>query len=246
MAILKSPATPIRISDYSESSVVAVFFTRDYGLVRAICKGAKRKAKAYENAIDLLTFGEMTFYERARGLNILKEYAPVASFPALHENLDRYRAALACVELVRCAAVEGEPAAGLFDAFHHAIKACAKAKEPWSAAYTFLVKGLEESGFQPLLDTCAACGSGNLPFGSNARTAFSFKEGGVLCMKCGKGRKVEMWLSRKALETIKEIVGLPARKIGGLEFQVKLVGELRAFLRRYCEFTFEQQFKMLN
>jgi DNA repair protein RecO (recombination protein O) len=228
MAILKSKAIPIRISDYSETSVIAVFFTRDYGAVRVIYKGARRKAKAYKGTVDLLVPGELTFYGRTSGLNILKEFAPREDFPGLHRDLERYRAAMACLEFVRAVAVESEPAAGLFDVFSEALVACARGKHPWSSVYAFLMAGLSETGFAPALDVCASCGGKEFPRGRRARTAFSFEEGGALCMKCGK-----LCQSRPAAAASGELSPILAR-------------EVSAFLKRYSEFTFEQRFRMLK
>lgn len=246
MAILNSAAIPIRISDYSETSVVADFFTRSYGLVRAICKGAHRKAKAYENSIDLLTLGEMTYYERSSGLNILKQFSPLTELHAIRSDITRYKATLACLDFVRQVTVENQPAQSLFDLFSDALKACASGMEPWSAVYAFIVAGLKESGFAPSLDECASCGSSSLPHGAKARTAFSFGEGGVLCMKCGQGRKVEMWLAREALNVLKRFSGMKPGEAAECRLEPVVARTVGGFLRRYCEFTFERPFRMIK
>ncbi len=246
MAIVKSAAVPVRITEYSETSLIAAFLTRDFGLVRTIFKGARRKAKAYGSVFDLLVLGELTFYERSSGLNILKGFAAKEDFPQLHAELERYRAAMSCLELVRAAAVEGEPAAGLFDLFHSALQACAAGRFPWQGAYAFLTAGLADTGFAPLLEVCASCAGREFPPGGKARTAFSFEEGGILCMKCGARHKVGMWLTGGALETLRRY--LRARPFEASEQQLKpaLTREVRGFLSRYCEFTFEQRFRMLK
>ena len=113
MAIVKSLAIPVRITDYSETSVIPVFFTRDFGLVRTIFKGARRKEKAYQSNVDLLVPGELSFYERRTGLNILKKFEAGESFPELRGDLDRYRAATACLEFVRAAVDRKEELADL-------------------------------------------------------------------------------------------------------------------------------------
>jgi DNA repair protein RecO (recombination protein O) len=246
MAILKSTAIPIRISDYSETSVIADFFTRSYGLVRAICKGAHRKVKAYESSIDLLALGEISYYERSSGLNILKQFSACLEFQSLRKDINRYKAALACLDFVRQATVENQPAQGLFDLFSDALGACARGTEPWSGVYAFILTGLKESGFAPSLEECASCGSNSLPHGAKARTACSFAEGGVLCMKCGQGQKVEMWLTSEALEVLKQLDGMKPREAAEKAPKPAIARAVGAFLKRYCEFTFERPFRMIK
>ncbi len=246
MAVLKSEAIPVRISDYSETSIVADFFTRQYGLVRAICKGARRKSKAYESSIDLLALGEMMFYERSSGLNILKQFSVRSEYLALRGDISRYESALACLDFVRQTGMENQPAPGLFDLFCNALEACSTGKEAWNGVYAFLLGGLRESGFAPSLDTCASCGSDSFPHGPKARTAISFGEGGALCMKCGRGRKVEMWLSREAFEALRQLSGMKPGEAADHGLEPRAARDARAFLRRYCEFTFERPFRMLK
>jgi DNA repair protein RecO (recombination protein O) len=246
MAILKSEAIPVRISDYSETSIVADFFSRQYGLVRALCKGARRKAKAYESAIDLLTLGELTYYERSSGLNILKQFSVTSEHQPLRRDISRYRAALACLDLVRQAGVENQPAPGLFDLFCDALEACSSGKKPWSGVCSFLLGGLSKSGFAPSLDACASCGSTSFPHGPKARTAVSLGEGGLLCMNCGQGKKVEMWLTHEALSLLKWLSGVKPCKAAERRLEPAVARDVGAFLKRYCEFTFERPFRMLK
>ncbi len=246
MAIRKSPAIAVRIYEYSETSIVASFLTPEWGLARVMCKGARRKAKAYESAIDLLVLGEITFYERASGLHVLKEFAPQDTFPGLRSGLERYRAAMACLEFVRAVAVEGEPAPELFEIFRESMAACGQGPWPRGSTYSFIMGGLVAAGFAPLLDLCAACGRGEFPQGEKARRAFSFTDGGVLCMRCGRGKKVEMWLARDALDTLRALRGMRPAEAAREEFEGKVSREVRDFLRRWCEFTFEQKFRMLG
>jgi len=246
MAIVKTNAIPIKISEYSETSIIASFLTRNFGLVRAIFKGARRKAKAYECSMDLLLPGELVFYARNSGLNIIKEYAPKKTHTALRYNLDRYRSAMACLELIRVTAVEGEESRRLFDLFSNALDACSEGEHPWSAAYSFILSALMEEGFLPALQNCSICGKTEFPSPGKARTALSFTNGGVLCINCGKGSRVEGWLSGTALDTLKRFLTLSPIKASSLKLDPQTNIEIRGFLKRWCEFAFELRLRMLN
>ena len=54
MASEKSQAIIIRLVEFSESSCVVTMFTRDFGKIGALAKGARRPKSPFESALDLL------------------------------------------------------------------------------------------------------------------------------------------------------------------------------------------------
>ena len=51
----KTDAVMIRIVEFNESSCIATMFTRDFGKIGAMVKGARQPKSPFESAIDLLT-----------------------------------------------------------------------------------------------------------------------------------------------------------------------------------------------
>ncbi|MEZ0230471.1 MAG: DNA repair protein RecO, partial [Planctomycetota bacterium] len=89
MAIQKTDALVLRAIDYSETSQVAWFFTREHGRVHVIAKGARRPRSPFEGALEPLVRGEILFYRKKRNatdeesLDLLKEFDPVDRFPGV-------------------------------------------------------------------------------------------------------------------------------------------------------------------
>src|SRR5260370_14178539 len=64
----------MRQADFSESTRVVTLFTRDFGKVAALAKGAKRLKGPFEAALDLLATCEVVFIRKSSsGLDILTE-----------------------------------------------------------------------------------------------------------------------------------------------------------------------------
>src|SRR5207248_5204894 len=55
MAAEKATALVVRGTDWSETSRIATFFTREFGKVRALAKGGRRLRSNFESAFDLLS-----------------------------------------------------------------------------------------------------------------------------------------------------------------------------------------------
>ena len=49
----KTEAIVLRCLDYGESDRIVTFYTRDYGKLRGIAKGARRSRKRFANALEL-------------------------------------------------------------------------------------------------------------------------------------------------------------------------------------------------
>src|SRR5436309_9106927 len=107
MAILKTDALVLRAIDYSETSQIAWFFTREHGCVHLIAKGARRARSPFEGALEPLVRGEIVFYRKRRSaadedsLEVLKEFDPRDSYPGIRRDLARLYRGTYVLELLR-------------------------------------------------------------------------------------------------------------------------------------------------
>ena len=71
MDFCKTPAITLRRTDYKDSSQIITFYTRDFGKIQALAKGLKRSVKGISGGMDLLTYNQIVFIQRASSsLNI--------------------------------------------------------------------------------------------------------------------------------------------------------------------------------
>ena len=59
--LIKDNAVCIRCVDYSETSQIVTFFTRDTGKISAIAKGSRRPKSPFDGAIEMLSAGQIVF-----------------------------------------------------------------------------------------------------------------------------------------------------------------------------------------
>jgi DNA repair protein RecO (recombination protein O) len=60
MPLYTTHAIVIRVSNYGESDKIVTFFTRDFGKIKGIAKGARRSRKRFQNALDLFSHLRLT------------------------------------------------------------------------------------------------------------------------------------------------------------------------------------------
>ena len=116
MAAEKATALVLRTTDWSESSRIATFWTRELGKVRALAKGGRRLKSHFESALDLLTVCSIVFLRKSSGsLDLLTEARVVQRFPRLRADLGALYAAYYVAELLADWTEDYDPHPPLFD-----------------------------------------------------------------------------------------------------------------------------------
>jgi DNA repair protein RecO (recombination protein O) len=88
MSIEKAHAIVLRTADFSETSCVATLFTREFGKVRGIAKGARRLKGPFDSALDLLSVCRVVFLRKSSdALDILTEARLERHFRPRDKNL---------------------------------------------------------------------------------------------------------------------------------------------------------------
>ena len=101
MSMEKTDALIIRLADFSESSRVVTFFTRDFGRISALAKGGKRLKGPFEAALDLLAICRIVFLRKSTpGLDILTEAQLTSRFKPSGRELERFYGGYYVAELL--------------------------------------------------------------------------------------------------------------------------------------------------
>src|SRR5512146_2296347 len=113
MPAIKDQAITLRRLDYSETSQVLLFLTRDHGPRRLLAKGIKRGTKKkFATGIDLLEHGRVVFSSRTPGdssLGTLMEWQQINLYIGLRTELARLYAAQYAAEVTAAMVEEADP-----------------------------------------------------------------------------------------------------------------------------------------
>ncbi len=181
----KAAAICLRTTDFSETSQVACFLTRDDGKVDVLAKGAKRPKSSSAGAIDVLTEGELVYIPRVHeGLGTLVEFTETVIRPGLRTEQRRLNAALFMLELVTALLGEADPHPEVFDLLRSALdRLASKAVRVGAVLAYFQWWLLRHVGLLGELVGCVACGR-RLAGARRRDVHFSSIQGGLLCGAC--------------------------------------------------------------
>ena len=195
-------ALVLRTTDWSETSRIATLWTREFGKLRVLAKGGRRLKSNFEIALDLLTVCNVVVLRKSsEGLELLTEAQVAERFPKLRTALPALYAGYYISELLAEGTQDLDPHPNLFDATLAALRELGDAGPQTGlrlAAYE--LTWLQELGYSPALDACAACGRG-----VGGRPLFSLGAGGVVCPTCAPAQRERRTVGPGALAALRAL-----------------------------------------
>ena len=81
MSSEKASALVLRVTDFSETSLVVSLFTREFGKIGAMAKGARRLKNPFESALDVLAHCRIVFlHKSSEALDLVTEAGSCGGF----------------------------------------------------------------------------------------------------------------------------------------------------------------------
>jgi len=182
-------ALVLRRFPYSESSLVVRALTRDHGRVHILARGAYRMQSRYFGVLDLFDELELEWRQSPRReLAELRKGDVGRRRRPLREDLARYRAGVAMLELADFGSRPGRSDTPLFELLSASLeRLCDLDRPPDAALVVFQLGFLQNHGLAPALARCAACDKQAPPTTLDAQRAhFSAGSGGRLCAACAE------------------------------------------------------------
>ncbi len=200
----RTPAIVIKTTDFGESDRIVHFFTREFGRVRGVAKGAKRSLRRFIGSLEFPAHVDLRFFEKKTSDLVRVETATLqAQFAGIRGDLGKLTEASLLLEIVAFATGEHEPHRPLFDALIRGLTLI-DGLEEWERKGPGVSRLLETRllsllGFEPGLAACVGC---RKPLDGILHPAFSIARGGVLCDACASGERNLLPVGRDTLRLL--------------------------------------------
>ena len=209
MSSEKAEALVLRQADFSESSRVVTFFSREFGKFAALAKGAKRLKGPFDAALDLLSQCRVVFIKKSAGsLNLLTEARLITRFRPASPDLSRVYGGYYLAELVNSLTEDLDPAPTIYDLCTNTLQALACADTNSSLVLVqFEIALLREVGLLPNLFECSVCGD-TVPLAAsdqNRRFAHWVSQGGLLCVGCRREEFAGTSISSASVQLLRHL-----------------------------------------
>ena len=231
MSADSTTAIVLRTVDFSETSVVVTLFSRDFGKISALAKGARRLKSPFEGSLDLLgVCGVVVICKRSDTLDLLTESKLRRRFRAGERSLERLYAGYYVAEMLRLLTDEHDPHPDVYDLAIETLTGIDGDGEIASCLLRFDLQTLRMLGHAPGTESCTSCGG---EVAGAARLSFSLQTGGLVCGGCRTRLRQTISVRREVVEAIRQWKSpqLPTTS----RLPNGLYGELRAILNRYLQ-----------
>jgi len=179
MSIYRDEGIVIRRQNFSEADKILTIYTKDYGQITAIAKGARKITSRKVSSSELFVHA-IYYLAKGRDMDIVVESEILNPFTSLRDDLRKASLAFYLTELLGAFSKGGGADYSLYRLFLEVMSILSRAKRKhdlWIRA--FEMKALNHAGFGPELYQCAHCSS---PL--SAEKYFEVSRGGTVCREC--------------------------------------------------------------
>lgn len=248
MPLLSTPAIVIRSLNYGESDRIVTFFTRDFGKLKGIAKGARRSRKRFQNALDLFSHVRLGFFEKERmGLARVESCDILQSFKGIREDLKKICYGTYCLELIDEMAAEREAHPEAFDLLIFYLSSLESAPPREELLRIFETRTLSIFGFRPNLGRCDGCKKDWRELRDRPTVFFSVERGALLCDQCQTAARHHLIpLSLGTARLIEQISQMELLKVERLRFTPQALLESRNLLGKFIVHQLGKELRSLK
>lgn len=236
----ETAAIVLNSRDHGESDKIITFYTRDFGKITGIAKGANKSKKRFLNKLELFSHLILSYQEKTRSsLVFITEADLLSSFIEIRNNIDCYTAATLIREVVLLATIEGEGDREIFNLLHWGLQSLANRQTDLGICTIFLLRLFDSLGYRPDFTHCCHCGN---PFDVAEQYAFLQVGAGLMCSRCTE--KVEGKLRDLSTGTIRLLhssLTEPLDRLHRLKFSKQAIRQALPILHSYGRSIFQRE-----
>jgi DNA repair protein RecO (recombination protein O) len=239
MSIHKTEAIVLNKYDFRETSVIANFYTRDFGKLSGLLKGIKADPVKFASTLEPFSHNEIIFYrKRNSSLHLVSQCDNINNFSAIREAIPKVGASVMITEMLNMIMPAEDKNEDIFNLALESLDELQRTDNPDKIGTIFKIKTLALSGFKPHLDSCLCCDAKIL-----GESRFSLKQGGLLCTKCCAKDLAARSIFRGTVASILHIEKNDFRSALTLGMNPEIKKELNMVLSSFLKFHLEKDLK---
>jgi len=247
----KTEVIVLKSMKYRDTSKIVTFYTKEYGKLKGIAKGARSAKNKFGSSLEPMTHAMLVLYKKEhREIHLISQCDALCSFKSFSEDFDRMTAALAVIELVHQVTHDEERNPALFALLLDTLGALHTSVKKYSTyVYAFQIRLVTLFGYAPNLETCGACASPLVAGTGETEYSFLIARGAVYCNRCrkpdsslnvpGDPGSTFTSITAEVLQILRRLQHANLDSLGNLEFSRHAGNQIDEILRLYLRYHFE-------
>jgi DNA repair protein RecO (recombination protein O) len=260
--ITRTDAVVLKSMKYRDSSKIVTFYSRRFGKIKGIAKGARQMKSKFGAALEPLSAVSLILYKKdQRELQLISQCDLLKTYKNIHSELDRLAVGLSIIELLNQLTHDEEGNDALYTLLVQSLDELERAQKHFMNFFlAFELRCASVLGFMPSLDACKGCGRKLDDLVSDDSAVFQSGKGAVLCSRCWEPKTVPRngalrsgWtgasrgfsdegsirVSIGVLKALQRLLNAPLESIGSLDLGSALGNEIDGTLRLYLRQHFD-------
>ncbi|EKN64667.1 DNA repair protein RecO [Neobacillus bataviensis LMG 21833] len=218
----------IRTTDYGETNKIVTLYTREWGKVGVMARGAKKPNSRLSSITQLFTHGYFLVH-RGTGLGSLQQGEIATSLRSIGEDIFLTAYASYIVELTDKCTDEKKPNPFHFELLYQTLNYMNEGYDPDILMNIYEMKMLNVMGMYPILNQCSVCGS------TDGNFSFSIREGGFICHRCLNKDPYHFKLSPASVKLLRLFYYFDLSRLGDISVKEETKAELKKVITAYYE-----------
>jgi DNA repair protein RecO (recombination protein O) len=210
---------------YKETSKILQVYTKEYGLISMIAKGAKSLKSNLRVGTGLYTYGYFYLYYKENKLSPLTNVDIINNFNDIKTDLTLISYLAYLCDLTR-QVLKDNPNTELFDLLIAGIKAIDNHLDPLIITNIIEIKYLDYLGVGLNLDSCVKCGA------TKNIVTIDPDLGGFVCQNCYQNEAI---VSPKTIKMIRMYYYVDIKSITKIKVSKEISQEINDFVTRYYD-----------
>lgn len=215
----------ISVTPYGETSKIINVFTKEYGVIGIICKGANSIKSTLRSVTEKLTYGVFNIYYKENKLSTLVSVDVIDYFKNIRSDIKKISYAYYITDL-SSQVLKQHNGSEIYDDFINALIKIEEGLNPLVITNILEVKLLEYLGVELNLKSCISCGN------NKDIVTLSSEKGGLLCKNCYKDEKL---LPISMIKILNMYYLVDIKSIKELKIDKDIINGINMFLSNYYD-----------
>lgn len=218
----------IRTTDYGETNKIITLYTREWGKLGVMARGAKKPNSRLSSITQLFTHGYF-LVQRGTGLGSVQQGEMITSLRGIGEDIFLTAYASYIVELTDKCTEEKKPNPFQFELLFQTLNYMNEGYDSDVLMNIYEMKMLNVLGLYPILNQCSVCGS------TDGHFSFSIREGGLICHLCLAKDPYHFKISQPTVKLLRLFYYIDLSRLGNISVKEETKAELKKVITAYYE-----------
>ncbi|PLT30973.1 DNA repair protein RecO [Peribacillus deserti] len=218
----------IRRSNYGENNKIITLYTREWGKIAVMARGASKPSSRFSAVTQLFNYGSY-LVQPSKGMGGLQQGETVSSMRAIREDIITTAYASYIVELLDKSVEDRKPNPYLFELLYQSLNYINEGYDSEIIKFIFEMKMLDVLGLHPTLNQCAICGA------TEGNFSFSIREGGFICHRCLEKDPYHLKISPAAVKLLRVFYYFDLSRLGSISVKPETKKELEHVINSFYE-----------